>query len=133
MESRITPFLMFIGRAEEAMNLYASVFPDAEIEKIQRYGAGDGGVEGTVMRAVFRLQNQRFMCIDSPDVHGFSFTPSISMFVECPSAEEVDRIYAVLSDGGSVMMPLGEYPFSGRFAWISDRFGVSWQLSLALD
>ncbi|MGA7668802.1 MAG: VOC family protein [Nitrolancea sp.] len=133
MESRITPFLMFTGQAEEAMNLYASVFPDAEIEQIQRYGEGEDGAEGTVMRAVFRLQNQRFVCIDSPPVHAFGFTPSISMFVECPSAEEVDRICARLSDGGSVMMPLGEYPFSNRFAWISDHFGVSWQLSLALD
>ena len=133
MESRVTPFLMFTGQAEEAMTLYASVFPDAEIEQIQRYGASEDGVEGTVMRAVFRLQNQRFMCIDSPAVHAFGFTPSVSMFVECPNAEEVDRVYARLSDGGSVMMPLSEYPFSNRFAWISDRFGVSWQLSLALD
>jgi len=133
VESRITPFLMFIGQAEEAMNLYTSVFPDAEIEKIQRYGAGEGGAEGTVVRAVFRLQNQRFMCIDSPDVHAFGFTPSFSIFVECRSAEEVDRIYGLLSEGGGVMMPLGEYPFSSRFAWINDRFGVSWQLSVALD
>ena len=133
MESRVTPFLMFTGQAEEAMNLYASVFPDAQIEKIERYGAGEGGAEGTVMRAVLRLQNQRIMCIDSPPVHEFGFTPSFSLFVECPNAEEIDRIFAILSDGGSVMMPLGEYPFSGRFAWISDRFGVSWQMSLPLD
>lgn len=130
MSSTITPFLMFTGQAEEAMRLYTSVFPDSEVEEIQYHKAGDSGVEGTVKRGSFRLNNQRFICFDSPPVHDFTFTPSISMFVDFGSADEVDTAFHRLSEGGSVFMPLGTYPFSERFGWINDRFGVSWQLSL---
>lgn len=126
---RITPFLMFEGQAEEAMNFYVSLFDRAEIRNIIRYGPEGPGDEGTVMLATFSLDGQEFMCIDSNVQHAFTFTPAISLYVTCDSPEEVDRLFAALSDGGEVMMPLDAYPFSERFAWGADRFGVSWQLT----
>ena len=121
---------MFTGNAEEAMRFYTAVFPDSEIVAIERYGAGEPGAEGTVKRASFRLDDQRFICIDSPPVHAFTFTPSISLFVDFPRADALDRAFSQLAEGGSILMPLDAYPFSERFAWINDRFGVSWQLNL---
>ncbi|MDX2159105.1 MAG: VOC family protein [Hyphomicrobiaceae bacterium] len=122
--------LMFEGRAEEAINLYVSLFPDGEILSLTRYGPGEGGSEGTVMHAAFRIAGHHLMAIDSPAAHGFTFTPSISIAVRTASAAEVDHLFANLSKGGNVLMPLGDYPFSERFAWVADRFGVSWQLML---
>ena len=131
MPREVTTFLMFDGKAEEAMTFYVSLFEDAEIVAVRRYGPGEAGKEGSVMHAQFRLGNQAFMCIDSPAKHGFTFTPATSIFIVCDGAAEVDRLYDRLSEGGQVMMPLAEYPFSPRFAWLSDRYGVSWQLSAA--
>jgi predicted 3-demethylubiquinone-9 3-methyltransferase (glyoxalase superfamily) len=74
------------------------------------------------------------MAIDSPPVHAFDFTPWLSLFVTCASEDEIDRLFAGLSEGGFVMMPLStEHGFAAKYAWLSDRFGVSWQLSLQLD
>lgn len=126
---KITSFLMFTGQAEEAMTFYTSLFHDSKVERIARYGPGEGGPEGTVMHAVFTLNGQQLMCIDSPVQHAFTFTPSMSLWVDCTSDAEVDKLFEALSNGGQVMMPLGAYPFSERYAWLSDRFGVSWQLS----
>ena len=83
-----------------------------------------------MQQALFTLNGQQFMCIDSPVQHAFSFTPSMSLFVRCDSEEDIDAVFAKLSQDGQILMPLGEYPFSRKFAWVSDRFGVSWQLSL---
>jgi predicted 3-demethylubiquinone-9 3-methyltransferase (glyoxalase superfamily) len=127
----VTPFLMYEGRAEEAMNLYVSLFPDSRVERVIRYGAEGPGAEGSVMQAVFTLAGQRVMCIDSPIKHEFGFTPATSFFVTLPTEAEIDRCFAALEDGGEVMMPLGRYPFSEKFGWLQDRFGVSWQLSLS--
>ena len=129
MALRVTPFLMFTGNAEEAMNRYVSLFKDSEIEQIERYGPGEQGVEGTVMRASFVVSGQRFKCIDSAEAHEFSFTPSMSIFVECESETELRRAFEQLSLGGSVLMPLDNYGFSTLFAWLNDCFGVSWQLN----
>lgn len=130
MTKQVTPFLMFEGKAEEAMDFYVSLFPDSEVVSIVRYGPGQPGAEGSVMHAVFTVAGQRVMCIDSPAKHGFTFTPSFSLFVDCESEEELDRLFAALSEGGATMMPLGDYGFSRRFGWCADRFGVSWQLNL---
>jgi predicted 3-demethylubiquinone-9 3-methyltransferase (glyoxalase superfamily) len=130
MPQKIRTFLMFEGQAEQAMNFYLSLFKNTRIVDIARYGPGEPGAEGSVMLAVFSLDGQEFMCIDSPAKHAFAFTPSMSLFVSCETAAEVDALFAKLSDGGQVMMPLDKYPFSDRFAWVSDRFGVSWQLML---
>ena len=128
--SSIATFLMFEGRAEEAMNLYVSLFEGSTIDSIVRYGPNEDGREGTVMHASFTLKGQPFMCIDSAVSHGFSFTPSISLFVTCDSAAEFDRLFASLSEGGAVLMPPYSSPVSEQFAWLQDRFGVSWQLNL---
>jgi predicted 3-demethylubiquinone-9 3-methyltransferase (glyoxalase superfamily) len=131
MPQKVTTFLMFEGVATEAMNLYVSVFSDSKIQQVERYGPGEPGAEGTVKRASFTLAGQEFLCIDSPIKHGFTFTPSISLFVECDSEAEFDVAFSRLSDGGSVLMPVGNYGFSTKFGWLSDRYGVSWQLNLA--
>ena len=124
----LTPFLMFVGQAEEAMNLYVSVFPDAEILELERYGIGDSGKEGTVKRATLRIADEILRCIDSPDVHAFGFTPAISFFYDCQDETSFNAVFARLSDQGSVLMPPGQYPFAQKYAWFNDRFGVSWQL-----
>lgn len=129
MTQQFFTFLMFEGTAEEAMNFYVSLFEDAEITSIKRYGAGEFGNEGSVMQAQFRLGDQRFMCIDSPAKHAFTFTPATSIFVTCDTEAEVEALFAKLSEGGQVLMALGTYPFSAKYAWVSDRYGVSWQVS----
>jgi predicted 3-demethylubiquinone-9 3-methyltransferase (glyoxalase superfamily) len=129
--SKVTPFLMFTGRAQEALDAYVGLFDDAEVLAVQHHGPNGQGVEGTIMHATLRIGDQVLMAIDSPPVHAFDFTPSLSLFVTCASEAEIDRLFAGLSEGGIVMMPLStEYPFAAKYAWLSDRFGVSWQLSL---
>ncbi len=126
---KVTPFLMFEGNAEEAMNFYVSVFEQAEILDLKRYGADEGGVEGTVSRATMAINGQVFMFFDSYEKHQFTFTASISLFVNCDSEAEIDALFAKLSEGGALMMPLDNYGFSQKFAWLADKFGVSWQLN----
>lgn len=131
MATSVRPFLMFEGKAEEAMNLYVSLIPNSEITSINRYGPGQPGPEGSVMVATFTVAGQEVMCSDSFVKHGFTFTPSSSLFVECESEEEIARLGTALSEGGGILMPPGNYGFSRMFAWVNDRFGVSWQLNLA--
>ena len=128
---KISTFLMFDGQAEEAMNFYTSLFEDSKILNITRYGSNEAGPEGTVMHATFSLNGQEFMCIDSNIQHEFTFTPAISIYVNCETEWEIDRLFEKLSQGGQVLMPLDRYPFSEKFVWIADQFGVSWQLNLA--
>lgn len=126
----IMPFLMFSGQTEEAMQYYVSVFDRSEVLSVQRYGPNEAGAEGTVVRATFTLKGQTFMCIDSSVQHAFTFTPAISFFVPCETEAEVEDAFDKLSRDGTVLMPLGVYPFSRKFAWVQDKFGVSWQLIL---
>lgn len=130
MSNEISVFLMFSGRAEDAMNFYISLFEQSEVLSIVRYGPGEDGKEGTVMHAAFTLGGRPFMAIDSSFEHGFTFTPAMSLYVNCESAAEVERLFIALGEGGQVMMPLGSYPFSEKFGWVQDKFGVSWQLNL---
>jgi len=130
MPRTIATQLMFEGRAEEAMTLYVSLFKGA-VGRVEKYGPGGPGKEGSIRRAEFTLAGHRLACIDSPIAHGFTFTPSASLFVECQDAAEFDAAFEALAAGGAVMMPPGDYGFSTRFAWVGDRFGVSWQLNLA--
>lgn len=133
MRTKVTPFLMFEGRAEEAMTFYISLFDGAQVISIKRYGPGEAGAEGTIMHAIFNIADQNVMCIDSPMKHQFTFTPSMSLFVDCATVEQLGNLFSKLSDGGNVLMPLGDYGFSKQFAWVSDRFGVSWQLNLPIE
>lgn len=127
---KVTPFLMFEGSAEEAMNFYTSLIEESKITSIARYGAEGPGKEGSVIMATFTLKGQEFMCIDSYVQHEFTFTPSYSTFLTCSSEQEIDDLFEKLSEGGSILMPLGDYSFSKKFGWIEDKFGVSWQLTL---
>jgi len=127
---KFTTFLMFEGRAEEAMNLYTTLFNNSSVKSITRNGKEGPGAEGTVLHAIFTLNGQEFMCIDSSVKHSFSFTPAISIHVDCVDDAEIEKIYTALMDGGSAMMPLGSYGFSKKFGWVADKFGVSWQLNL---
>lgn len=131
MAKRIAPFLMFTGHAEEAMTRYTSLFDDGRILDLTRYGPEGPGAAGTVLRGRFSLAGQEFLCTDSPPVHEFSFTPSFSIWIETESADELERLFAALADGGTQLMPLDAYGFSRRFGWLNDRYGVSWQLNLA--
>jgi len=129
--NNITIFLMFDGKAEEAMNFYLSLFTDSAIKSISRYGENEDGPAGTVRHAVFALNGQEFMCIDSFVKHGFTFTPAMSLFVRLGAENELDKLYAALSEGGQILMPLDAYPFSNKYGWVNDKYGVSWQLTLA--
>lgn len=128
---KISTFFMFSGQAEEAMQFYTSLFEQSEIISITRYGANEAGREGTVQQATFKLKDQVFMCTDSIVKHEFTFTPAISLYVTCDHDEEIEQVYQKLSQDGAVLMPLAAYPFSDKFAWVQDRYGVSWQLNLA--
>ncbi len=123
---------MFQGEAREALDLYGSVFPDFRVEVLEAYGEGEAGAAGLVKMARARLMDLSLTVIDSPVSHAFSFTPSMSLFVEFDDGDAVDAAFARLADGGQVMMPLDDYGFSDRFGWVCDRFGVSWQMSLNL-
>ncbi|MFC7341318.1 VOC family protein [Saccharopolyspora griseoalba] len=128
--TQISTYLMFQdGKAEEAMDFYLDVF-GGEVLDVSRWGPDGPGEEGAVQLAVFTLCGNRFMCFNSPPVHDFGFTPSTSSFVDFDSEAELDRAYAALAEGGTALMPLGDYGFSEKFGWVADRFGVSWQLNL---
>lgn len=129
MVSKVSTFLMFEGHAEEAMDFYISVFPGSTVESVQRYGAGEPGPEGSVKVASFQIHGHSLMCSDSPVKHDFTFTPSISVFIDCDDDEELTEAFEKLSVGGKVYMPLDNYGFSRLFGWVGDRFGVSWQLN----
>jgi len=129
--SKITTFLMFEGKAEEAMTFYVSLFEGSSVVSVDRYGPEGPGAEGSVRFAVFRLNGQNYICIDSPAKHAFTFTPSVSLYVTCKTEEEINRLYKKLSQGGQVLMEMAPLPpYSAKFAWVADRFGVSWQLSM---
>lgn len=121
---KITTFLTFFGQAEEAMNFYTSLFDHSEIRKLKHNS------DGKLLQGVFALKGQSFMCSDSPPVHDWSFTPAVSLFIECESEEEIQRLFDSLTMDGKIHMPLNNYGFSRKFGWVDDKFGVSWQLNL---
>lgn len=132
---KTTTFLMFVGeqcgKAEEAIKFYVSLFRDSEVKTINYYGEGEpGGKAGQVKMGLFSLAGLEYMAIDSAFQHAFNFTPSVSIFVQCDNEEEMESLYQKFADKGKVMMPMGAYGFSKKFAWLSDRYGVSWQLNL---
>ncbi len=131
MNKKIYTFLTFQKEdAEEAMNFYVGLFDHSKIVNLKRWGKEGPGKEGTVMQATFHLNGKLFMCSDSPPVHNWDFTPAVSNFVECEDEDELNRLFAKLSEDGAVTMPLDNYGFSQKFGWVVDRFGISWQLNL---
>jgi predicted 3-demethylubiquinone-9 3-methyltransferase (glyoxalase superfamily) len=126
---KATPFLMFQGQAQGALALYRETFPDFEQLALQEHPAGD--MAGQVAMARIRIGGQEIMLNDSPPVHAFTFTPSSSIFVECDDEAQLRNLAETLGQGGGVMMETANYGFSTLFAWIADKFGVSWQLNLS--
>jgi len=113
---KITPFLWFDGKAEEAMNFYVSIFRNAKILNVTRRGEAGPGSNGTVMSATFELDGQRFIALNGGPL--FSFTPAISFYVDCETQQEVDELWEKLSQGGEKQ----------RCGWLKDKYGVSWQI-----
>ncbi len=113
---KITPFLWFNGQAEEAMNFYISIFKNSKAINVSRYGEGGPGQKGSVMSATFQLEGQTFMALNGGPQ--FTFTPAISLFVNCETQEEVDELWRKLSAGGS----------EERCGWLKDKYGLSWQI-----
>ncbi len=116
MTQRITPFLWFDSNAEEAMQFYVSVFKNAEVLSVSRYGEAGPGPEGSVMVASFRLDGQEFLALNGGPQ--FTFTEAVSFLIDCQSQEEVDYFWDRLSEGGE----------AGPCGWLKDRFGLSWQV-----
>ncbi|MBI4433408.1 VOC family protein [Candidatus Uhrbacteria bacterium] len=127
---KIVPNLWFDTQAEEAVQFYADLFSNAKILHTVKYGkAGaevSGRPEGSIMTIAFQLEGQEFIALNGGPM--FTFSPAISLFVSCATEDEVDRLFQKLSAGGKVLMELQAYPFSPRYAWVEDRYGVSWQL-----
>lgn len=113
---KITPFLWFDGKAEEAMNFYTSIFKNSKIGDIRRYGEAGPGPKGTVMSAIFELDGQEFIALNGGPQ--FTFSPAISFFVNRSTQEEVDELWEKLSEGGEKL----------RCGWLKDKYGVSWQI-----
>src|SRR4051794_9452246 len=131
--SSLSPFLMFQGGvADQALAFYVGTIPDSSIVRVTRYGPDGPGPEGTVMTGEAVLAGLRVMFSDSFVTHAFGFTPSLSLFLTRDTDGEVDTLAGALSEGGEVLMPAASYGFSSRFAWVNDRYGVSWQLSTPL-
>jgi predicted 3-demethylubiquinone-9 3-methyltransferase (glyoxalase superfamily) len=113
---KITTFLTFNNQAEEAVNLYVSVFKNSKITNVSRYGEGSPGPAGSVMSINFILEGQEFMALNGGP--HFTFTDGISLYIDCQTQAEVDELWEKLSAGGG----------KGQCGWLKDRFGVSWQI-----
>ena len=127
--SKIATFLMFDGKAEEAVDSYVALFPDSHITGMVYHPAGTP-MAGKVLRCSFVLNGIPFMASDSTVGHDFTFTPSMSIYMTCDDEAEFDVTFALLAEGGRIHMSPADYGFSRKFGWTADRFGVSWQLNL---
>ena len=116
MQKKITTFLTYDDRAEEAIEFYTSIFPGSRILGTSRYGEGAPLPAGTFMTGTFELAGQEFMALNGGP--SFGFAQGISLFVDCETQEEVDELWEKLSEGGE----------KGPCGWLTDRFGVSWQI-----
>lgn len=129
-KGRLNTYLTFQkDDAEEAMNFYISLFDNSKIIELNRWGKNAPGKEGKIMHATFSLNGSLYMCSDSPPIHEWDFSPAVSNYVECTDEKQLDMLFDALSSNGQVMMPRANYGFSKKFAWVEDRFGVSWQLN----
>lgn len=113
---KITPFLWFDGKAEEAMNFYVSIFKNSKAGSVTRYGESGPGAKGTVMSATFQLDGQEFFALNGGPQ--FTFSPAISFFVNCETQQEVDELWEKLSEGGEKL----------QCGWLRDKYGLTWQI-----
>src|SRR5216110_2654842 len=113
---KITPFLWFDGKAEEAANFYTSIFKNSKVGRITRYGEAGPGPKGTVMAATFQLEGQEFMALNGGPK--FKFTEAISLFVNCETQQAVDELWEKLSARGE----------KSRCGWLKDKYGLWWQI-----
>ncbi len=125
---KITPHLWFDKEAKEAAEFYCSVFDNSKIKGVQTLHNTPSGDADIVS---FELSGQPFMAISAGPL--FKFNPSVSFLVVAETEAEVDDLWAKLSPGGGALMPLGEYPFSKRYGWTTDKYGLSWQITLKGD
>jgi predicted 3-demethylubiquinone-9 3-methyltransferase (glyoxalase superfamily) len=134
-KQKIIPSLWFNKEAEEAARLYTSLFKNSEIRDTARYSEAGQDVHrqepGSVMTVEYALDGYRFSALNGgPD---FKLNPSISFLANRQSEDEVDALWEELAQDGSVLMPLQAYPFSKKYGWVADRYGLSWQVSVARD
>ena len=113
---KITPFLWFDGKAEEAMDFYTAIFKNSKIGNVVRYGEAGPGPKGAVMTATFQLDGQEFIALNGGPQ--FKFTEAISFWVSCATQKEIDEMWEKLSAGGE----------KGRCGWLKDKYGLSWQI-----
>jgi predicted 3-demethylubiquinone-9 3-methyltransferase (glyoxalase superfamily) len=132
---RVTPCLWFNDQAQEAVDFYTAIFNEGRVHHTSFYT--DAGKEihghkaGDVLTVEFEVEGQSFTALNGGPQ--FTITPAISFIVGRRSIQEIDTLWADLSEGGTVLMPLDTYPFSERYGWVNDKFGVSWQLIYASD
>jgi predicted 3-demethylubiquinone-9 3-methyltransferase (glyoxalase superfamily) len=120
---KITPHLWFDKEAREAAEFYSSLFPESRVTNVTRLSDTPSGDCDLVS---FELAGQPFMAISAGPL--FKFNPSVSFHAKCSTKEEVDALWEKLSPGGKVLMPIGSYPFSERYGWLEDKYGLSWQV-----
>jgi predicted 3-demethylubiquinone-9 3-methyltransferase (glyoxalase superfamily) len=113
---KITPFLWFNDKAEEAANFYVSLFKNSKVKEVRRYGDAGPGPKGSVMTITFQIEGQDFIALNGGP--HFSFTPAVSLFVNCEKQEEVDQLWEKLAEGGR----------KDRCGWLQDKYGLSWQI-----
>ena len=139
---KTTTFLTFVndqcGKAAEAMDFYISLFPNSAINRVINYAEGEaGGTPELIKYAEFILNGTPYMLSENNYKHEWSFSPGVSIFVECYSDEEITKLFEQLStNDGKVFIPLGEYDlgeyaFGKKFGWCGDKYGISWQMRLA--
>ena len=125
--------MWFDNQAEEAARLYVSIFDNSRLGNISYYGKASakasGRPEGSILTVEFEIEGQRFIALNGGPI--FKFNPSISFLVSCETREKVDAIWEKLHEGGRALMELGAYPFSERYGWTEDRYGLSWQVMFA--
>jgi predicted 3-demethylubiquinone-9 3-methyltransferase (glyoxalase superfamily) len=113
---KIGPCLWFDGKAEEAMKFYTSIFKNSKVGKVIRYGEAGPGEKGSVMTVTFEIEGQEFVALNGGPT--FKFSPAISFIVHCKTQEDVDHFWARLLEGGAPQ----------QCGWLTDKFGVSWQI-----
>lgn len=126
--SKFSPCLWFDGKVEEAAEFYVNAFEQSKINKVDYYVDSEHQPKGSVLTISLTLAGQEVILLNGG--LDFSFTPAFSLFVECETEEQIDKLWETLSFNGKVLMEFGPYPFSEKYGWLEDQYGVFWQLVL---